>query len=261
MTKKERQNYILECVKKNGRITTNELVSKFECTEDTIRKDFQEMSARGLVQRFHGGVQQTTKGVLLYEERSSSQTAVKEILARATVPYLLDKHVLYIDGGSTNQKIVEALPHDFTATIVTNAIPIAAKLCEFPNVEAIMLGGSLNKAIRNTEGSLPISQLSLLNFDCYVIGVSSISLTNGITYPLLSEAQLKQDALSRSREIITAIAKEKLNTIAGFHAADITAITRMITDENNPDILTPYRQKGLDVISVPVGDYTKIEKG
>lgn len=250
MTKRERQHYILDCVKNSGRITTNELVAKFECTEDTIRKDFQELSARGLVQRFHGGVQQNEKGVLLYEERSASQTVVKEMLAQAAVPYLLDKHVLYIDGGSTNQKIVESLPRDFAATIVTNAIPIAAKLCEFPNVEAIMLGGSLNKAIRNTEGSIPISQLSLLNFDCYVIGVSSISLTNGITYPLLSEAQLKQDALSRSREIITAVSKEKLNTIAGFYAADATAISRMITDENDPAILAPYKEKGLDIITV-----------
>ncbi|MGN0266315.1 MAG: DeoR/GlpR family DNA-binding transcription regulator [Lachnospiraceae bacterium] len=251
MTKKERQAYILECVKSNGKITTNELVKRFECTEDTIRKDFQELSAKGLVQRFHGGVQQSEKkGVILYEERSVTQTAVKERLAQATVPFLLDKHVLYIDGGSTNQKIVEALPRDFAATIVTNAIPIAAKLCEFPNVEAIMLGGSLNKAIRNTEGSLPISQLSLLNFDCYVIGVSSISLTNGITYPLLSEAQLKQDALSRSKEIITAVSKEKLNTIAGFYAADASAITRMITDEDDPAILEPYKEIGLTVITI-----------
>lgn len=51
--------------------------------------------------------------------------------------------VLYIDGGgTTSQKIVEALPPDFTATVVTNAIPIAAKPCEFPNVEAIMLGAA-----------------------------------------------------------------------------------------------------------------------
>lgn len=250
MTKKERHNYILEFVKKNGKVTTNELVSQFDCTEDTIRKDFQEMSSKGLVQRFHGGVQQAEKGVLLYEERSASQISVKELLAQATVPYLLNKHVLYIDGGSTNQKIVEALPKDFTATIVTNAIPIAAKLCEFPNIEAVMLGGSLNKAIRNAEGPISLSQLGLLNFDCYVIGISSISLTKGITFPLYSEAQLKQEALGRSREVITAVSAEKLDTIAGFFAADATAITKMITNEQAPSVLAPYRERGIEVICV-----------
>ena len=250
MTKQERHSYILECVRTNGRVTTNELVTKFSCKEDTIRKDFQELSGKGLVRRFHGGVEQTEKGVILYSERSSVQTTVKEALAQATIPYLLDKHVLYIDGGTTNQKIVEALPRDFTATIVTNAIPIAARLCEFPNVEAIILGGSVNKAIQNTEGSLPITQLNMLNFDCYVIGVSSISLSNGITYPLLSEAQLKKEALSKSSEVITAVSKEKLNTIAGFHAADVGNITRIITDEHDPALLKPYQDKGIEVISV-----------
>ena len=49
----------------------------------------------------------------------------------------------------------------------------------------------------------PVNQLDLLNFDCYVIGVSSISMANAITFPLLSEAQLKQAALRKSHEVIT----------------------------------------------------------
>lgn len=52
MTKAERQSYILACVQTNGS------VSQFGCTEDTIRKDFQELSGKGMVLRFHGGVEQ-----------------------------------------------------------------------------------------------------------------------------------------------------------------------------------------------------------
>ena len=113
-----------------------------------------------------------------------------------------------------------------------------------------MLGGSLNKAIQNAEGSLPINQLDLLNFDCYVIGVSSISLTSGITFPLLSEVQLKQAALRKSREVITAVSKDKLNTIAGFHAADADVITRIVTNETDASVLKPYQDRGIEVITV-----------
>lgn len=250
MTKRDRHAYILDYIRKNGRITTNELVSKFQCTEDTIRKDFQELTAKGLVQRFHGGVEQLEKGVIQYKDRTITQAEAKEALAAATVPFLLDKRFLYIDGGTTNQKIVEALPRDFAATIVTNAIPIAEKLCDFPNVEAVILGGSLNKTIQNTEGSLTITQLDLLNFDCYIIGVSSISLRNGITFPLLSEVQMKQAAIHKSKEIICAATKEKLNTIAGFQAAPVTVINRMVTDEKDEEILSDYREQGIEIITV-----------
>ena len=56
MLKKERQIYILEKVKREGRAITNDLVEELGVAEDTIRKDFQELSKKGLVRRIHGGV-------------------------------------------------------------------------------------------------------------------------------------------------------------------------------------------------------------
>lgn len=34
--------------------------------------------------------------------------------------------------------------------------------------------------------------------------------------------------------------KKKLNTIAGFHAADADVITRIVTDESDATVLKPY---------------------
>ena len=44
MLKKERRNYILARVRRDGRITTKELVEELGLAEDTIRKDFQDLS-------------------------------------------------------------------------------------------------------------------------------------------------------------------------------------------------------------------------
>lgn len=80
--------------------------------------------------------------------------------------------------------------------------------------------------------------------------MSSISPTNGITCPLLGEAQLKQAALHKSLEVITAVSKEKLNTIAGFHVTDTDVITRIVTNETDATVLKPYQDRGVEVITM-----------
>lgn len=44
--------------------------------------------------------------------------------------------------------------------------------------------------------------------------------------------------------------KKKLNTIAGFHAADADVITRIVTDESDATVLKPYHDGGIEVITV-----------
>ena len=124
MTKRDRHAYILDYIRKNGRITTNELVSKFQCTEDTIRKDFQELTAKGLVQRFHGGVEQLEKGVIQYKDRTITQAEAKEALAAATVPFLLDTELDDRTDGGIQQGFREPcqLHHDGAVLAVGHCV-------------------------------------------------------------------------------------------------------------------------------------------
>ena len=110
MLKKERQIYILDKVEKEGRATTKELVAELGVAEDTIRKDFQEMSAKGQVQRIHGGVLRIEKKLLNFDDRITQQPSVKQELAESAVGLIEGKKILYIDGGTTNLKFAESLP-------------------------------------------------------------------------------------------------------------------------------------------------------
>lgn len=93
-----------------------------------------------------------------------------------------------------------------------------------------------------------MQQMSSLNFECAVIGVSSLSPENGITFPSMNEAMLKREAMKHSKKVIVIANKEKLGTVAGFYASDISAIDVLITNEKNPDVLKDYIQEGIEVI-------------
>lgn len=248
MLKKERQLYILGLVERNGRATTNDLTAELGVAEDTIRKDFQELSAQGKVKRIHGGVLKIEKGLVDFEERIVQQSSVKEQLARKATELIVGKHVLYIDGGTTNLKFAEALPEDFAGSVITNAPAIALALCKYPNVVITLIGGNLERTTKIVEGTSAIQQIQELNIQCCILGVSSLSPQSGITFPSSGEAILKKEVMNRSEQTIVIANKEKLGTVATFHSNAVSAIDILVTNETNRDILSKYEQCGIKIV-------------
>lgn len=251
MLKKERQLYILDLVEREGRATTNELTAALSVAEDTIRKDFQELSAQKKVKRIHGGVLRIDKKLQKFEDRINQFASAKEQLAKKAVEQILDKQVLYIDGGTTNLKLAESLPEDFAGTIITNSPAISMALCKYPNIAITLIGGDLEKTTKIVEGANAVQQLQELNVQCCILGVSSLSPECGITLPSSGEAILKREAMNHSKQTMVIANKEKLGTIATFHASDISAIDILVTNETDEAVLKKYSQQGVTVISHP----------
>lgn len=252
MVKRERQQYILDRVEKEGRVLTKDLIAEFHIAEDTVRKDLQELSARGKVQRFHGGVRRIEDKPKPFKERIEEQPTVKQQLAIKTVDYILDKRVLYIDGGTTNLKLAESIPLDYSGTVITNAPAVALALCDHPAIEINLIGGDLNKTTKVITGIGAIEQIHAVNIQCCILGVSSLSVEDGITFPISDEAVLKKELINQSRQIIAIANKEKLDVTAAFYAADLSKIDILITNETDEKVLGRYRDLGIEVISESV---------
>ncbi len=217
-------------------------------TEDTIRKDFQDLSARKLVSRFHGGVLKL-EGLLDFTERTAQQPTVKQALAERTVELVQNRRVLYIDGGTTNLKLAESLPEDYAGTLITNAPAIAQAFCRYRNSEVIVIGGDLDKTTQIISGASAVNQIREMNIECCVLGVSSLSPEYGITFPSSSEAGIKREILQRSQEVIAIATKEKLGSVSTFFATDLSSVDILVTNETDEKILKNYRKKGLNIIS------------
>ena len=215
MLKKERQIYILEKVKREGRAITNDLVEELGVAEDTIRKDFQELSKKGLVRRIHGGVLRMENNIIDFNERITMNPTIKQQLAMKATELISGKSVVYIDGGTTNLKFAESLPKDHTGTI---------------------------------KGTSSIKQIEAMNIECCILGVSSLSPENGITFPSFGEAELKKELIARSSQIIVIANKEKLGSVSTFLAADISAIDILVTNETDERIIKSYSKRGPQVI-------------
>lgn len=248
MLKKERQLFILDKVKNEGKAITNDLVDELGVAEDTIRKDFQELSKKGLVKRIHGGVLRIESDIIDFNQRITVNPTIKQQLAIKATELVYDKNVLYIDGGTTNLKFAESLPKDYSGTVITNSPAIALALCEYKNIKINLIGGKLDPVTRIIKGTSSIKQIQSMNIECCILGVSSLSPENGITFPSFGEAELKKELIAHSNQIIVIANKEKLGSISTFLAADISCIDILVTNETNEEIIRSYSQLGPQVI-------------
>ncbi|MEK6794225.1 MAG: DeoR family transcriptional regulator, partial [Spirochaetota bacterium] len=57
MLTKERHDAIVRYVKRQKYVSTKQVVSLLNASEATVRRDFQELEARGLIRRMHGGIE------------------------------------------------------------------------------------------------------------------------------------------------------------------------------------------------------------
>lgn len=74
----------------------SELTKELKVKEDTIRKDMQELSAKGLIKRVHGGALSIVNDKVDFNTRIDQNAKVKEELVKLAVPILEKADVLLL---------------------------------------------------------------------------------------------------------------------------------------------------------------------
>ena len=89
MLKEERQQYILERLKHDGKALASELETALNVSEDTIRRDLRELAEMGLLQRVHGGALPRSPAATSYHIRQSQPNSAKIALAFLTIQCII----------------------------------------------------------------------------------------------------------------------------------------------------------------------------
>ena len=250
MLKRERHEYILDQLKENGRVIVNELTNELSVTEDTIRKDLQELSKEGLIKRVHGGALRVDASVVAFEQRIGQHPGLKEELSRLAIPLLQSGSVIYLDSGTTNLSLATQIPLDYSGTIITNSPAIALSLTNHKLINIYLLPGELNKDSKILQGGTTLQAIKDIHFDLCVLGVSSIDVDQGITVPSLEESILKKTVIQQSSQAISIITSDKIGSTSTYFVDNAKAIDIIITESSVPKtIISRLNNIGTEVIT------------
>jgi DeoR/GlpR family transcriptional regulator of sugar metabolism len=228
----------IETLARDGEVEIAHLAQQFSVSEMTIRRDFESLEEAGALRRLVGGrgiaVEQKTHEPALMA-RELDRTANKAHIARAAAELINADEAVYIDGGTTALAIAKELRRrEIPLTVVTRSLLVAVEFCQATNVDIHLLGGKVKTAEMLTTSQTHPDDLASYNVDTYLMGISGIHPTRGLTDYDPDEAAGKRVAISRADRVVLAFDDSKLDRVLLSTVATLEDIDVLVTDAS-PD--------------------------
>ena len=246
-----RQQKIIETIKQFQQATVSELSARFEVSEVTIRRDLQELSEEGIIQRTHGGALATSHSApeMPVFLRMTKQGDAKELIGRAAEELIEDGESIFIGSGTTTAYLARNLIHRKSLTVVTNALTIATELASAEDITVVITGGMLRSSELSLVGHITEQALKEVRVDKIFMGIPAISLKDGLTNDYLPEVMTDRTIIEMAPELILLADYTKFGKVGSAYVAPITSVTTLVTDsETDPGIINDLREIGIQVI-------------
>ena len=248
MLKKERQALILREVNIHNKVILSDLSQKLDVSEDTVRRDIQDLADAGRVLKVRGGALSKSFHVHTYREHEIYAYEEKTIIARKAIGLLREGMLVLISGGSTNHELARILPPDLRVTFLTPSLSTAMQLLEHAGSETLFIGGQLSKTAHITVGGEVIEALNNFRPDLCLLGVNGIDAVEGITENDWEVAIIKRAMVRVSKKVAVLAISEKLGSVQKIKVCDMAGIDTLLT-ELDPEHhkMASYRNSGIEI--------------
>ena len=250
--KENRQKHILHYLHTKGSASVEDLTDTLKVSEATIRRDIAELARQKKIKRTHGKIFPPDLSEVeppVYQ-RSILQAEEKRKIALKTAELIQDEETIFLGTGSTILEIAKHLTEKRELTILTNSLPIAYFLAQFPNINLVMTGGFLRRPEWSLIGYLVEHSLEQLRADKIIMSFQGVEPDHGLTNRSILETPTDRAIIEWSPHIIVVADHTKCNVIeASLIASEFDKVDTFITDRAAPDdFIEALRLKGIHVI-------------
>jgi DeoR family transcriptional regulator, fructose operon transcriptional repressor len=249
----ERQQAIAELVTRRGRVSVADLSVEFGVTTETVRRDLDTLEERHLVRRVHGGALPADSFTVLESsltDRGLSHPEEKRRIAEAALAFLpaADAAVIF-DAGTTTIQLAAVLPKDHRITALTNAIPVAARLADQPNVVLHLLPGRVRHNTQAAVGVETVAALARVRAEVAFVGTNGITIEHGLSTPEHAEAATKAAIVASAQRVVVLADSSKIGQERTVRFADLADIDVLVTDVGaDPVQVAAFRDAGVHVV-------------
>ena len=253
MYPEERQKAIAATVMSQGRASVADLAQAYDVTTETVRRDLAVLDRAGLLRRVHGGAVPVRALHLVepsVDERESTRAGHKHAIASAAADFIPQSGATVLfDAGTTTARVAALLPPDRELLIVTNSVPIAARLASLTSVSLQLLGGQVRGLTQATVGERAVGMLESLRVDIAFIGTNGISVRHGLSTPDPGEAAVKRAMVACANFVVVVADSSKIGREEFVSFAPIDRVDVLVTDsEITPADHADLTDHGVDVV-------------
>jgi DeoR/GlpR family transcriptional regulator of sugar metabolism len=235
---RQRQERILEQVRRSGGARVSELVGVLGVSEMTVRRDIATLAGRGLVARVHGGATALTgrstdepgfaaKSDIALEEKA----AIAEVAAALVEP----GDSVALSAGTTTYAVARALLAVPDLTVVTNSLPVAQLLHESSRSDlTVVLTGGVRTPSDALVGPVAVGALRGLHVDWLFLGVHGFDERAGLTTPNLVEGETDEALVASARRVVVVADSSKWRVVGLSSIARLEQVDVLVVDAGLP---------------------------
>lgn len=233
MYAEERQQAIADSVAERGRLSVTELAAEYAVTTETVRRDLSVLERAAVVRRVHGGAVPFDSLTVLepaVSDRDRANADAKNRIAKAALALLPRSGSVLLDAGTTTARLATLLPRDYKLTVITNAVPIAARLAGLANVDLHLLPGRVRSTTHAAVGEETVAALDLLRVEVAFVGTNGLSFGHGLSTPDHSEAAAKRAMVRSAQRVIVLADSSKIGREHTVRFAELSEVDVLVTD-------------------------------
>lgn len=230
-----RKNKIKEIITEKKSVIVSELATLFKVTEETIRKDLQQLEEEGFLTRTYGGayVSEGVENDVDVNLREHIQVEGKQKIADMCLNYINNGDSIFLDASTTSLYIASCIKGK-RLTVTTNSIKIVSMLSDDPNIKLVIIGGRIEQPSMSALGRNAESNLNNYFFDAAFISCRAISMVHGITDSNEQQAQIRKLAIEHANHTYLVADYTKFDRTAFTKICEFKNINTIISDKSLP---------------------------
>jgi DeoR family glycerol-3-phosphate regulon repressor len=226
----ERQNDIVTLARSIGRVSVDDLATRFEVSPQTIRKDLNDLCEKRILTRVHGGaVIASSVENVSYDARRFIASEEKRAIGIAAAALIPNKSSLFINIGTTTEEVAAALHAHEDLLVITNNLNVATGLYRQPRIDVIVVGGPV-RSDGAVIGSVAVDLIHKFKVDTAVIGASAIDEDGSLLDFDYEEVKVAQAIIQNARRIILVADRLKFERAAPIRIASLDEVDAFVTD-------------------------------
>ncbi|WP_026897168.1 DeoR/GlpR family DNA-binding transcription regulator [Daejeonella oryzae] len=234
MLKKERHAFIIKQINLHNKVLSSDLSVQLQVSEDTIRRDLNNLAEEGKILKVHGGALSKSFHSPYQLNEIYAKDSKKEVAQKA-IELISEGMVVLTGGGTTMVEMARLIPDELEATFFTVSPLVALELSEHPKLTVILMGGQLSKNAHINIGSKTVTDLMDIKVDLCFLGANGIDLKEGITDSDYEVVQVKKAMIRSAAKVAIMSISEKLESVQKMKVCSLSNLEYLISDLNPDD--------------------------
>ena len=251
----ERHARILEYLSRHGAASIHSIAAEISASTSTVRRDLDELTERGYLERSHGGAALRSRNLTTFEpsREIAERLALTEKIAIGTYAASLvesGQSVIFNSSSTVHEAARAVAARDVAFTAITTDLGIAQELNSAPRVRVIVPGGTMRKESLTLMGEPGLGLLATLKVEMAFIGIHSLAGLKA-SETSLEIAAMKRALIVASQRVVLLADSNKFSNPAFCEVAKIDVFNELITDDRISDELRhALRERGVGVTVV-----------